>query len=158
MSFYPKDSNVQDRYLKVERLVIPIRVTHNASSASVVLASDESSILYMQSQGVNQITAQDSVSAAEFANQTTSDSSGQLNILVELNEVAKKVMKAELKGRQNGTAYTIILDQGSVVVDGSPSGVSTTGALMLYVSSSVNFSSTDLDACLDVSYVLADGR
>jgi hypothetical protein len=55
MSFESHDSPIMSRELKVQRLVIPFTVTASTTPALVVLRNDEPSILFLQSQGVNQI-------------------------------------------------------------------------------------------------------
>ena len=148
-TYYAKSSLAMDRQLKVQRLVIPLKVVHNATPASVSLQNDEPSVLFLQSQGVNQIDASD---AAQFANTSPSDASGQLNLLVNVGESVAKVMRCALRGRFSGTDYAAHLDTGST------QGVSSNGNIMLSVSTSVNFSTTDLDACLDVEYSVSDGN
>ena len=151
-AFYPKASLAMDRALKVQSLIIPLLVTHNASSSSVVLANDEPTVLFLQSAGVNQITAADPVAAAAFAQQNPSDSSGQLNCLVVVGENVAKVMKAKLRNRISGAEYALVQDGGSI------QGVAASGNMMLTVASTVNFTTTDLDACLEVDYVVIDGN
>lgn len=151
-AFYPKDSLAMDRALKVQRLVIPFTVTFSATAANVVLANDEPSVAYFQSQGVNQITAADSTAAGEFNDTTPTDSNGDLNILVKVGESVAKVMQCRIRNRVTGTEYAAHEDAGGT------QGVSTTGNIMLSVSTSVNFTTTSLDACLEVEYVVSDGN
>lgn len=151
-SFYPKDSLAMDRSLKVQSLCIPLSVTSSATPASVVLGNDEPSVLYLQSQGVDQITAADSVAAAQFNDTTPSDASGQLNCLILVGEQVAKVMQARLRNRVTGVEYPLVQDLGS------SNGVSTSGNIMLSVTTSVNFGTTSLNACLEVEYVVSDGN
>jgi hypothetical protein len=74
--FYSSKSLGMDRQNQVERLVIPFTVTHNATPGSVILNNDERDIMYLQTQGVNQIIAHDPLAASQFANQSLSDSGG----------------------------------------------------------------------------------
>lgn len=151
-AFYPKSSLAMDRSLKVQSLSIPLTVTSSATPASVVLGNDEPSVLFLQSQGVNQITAADSVAAAEYADTTPTDASGQLNVLIVVGESVQKVMCARLRNRITGAEYALVQDGGST------QGVSSSGNIMLSVASTVNFTSASLDACLDIEYVVADGN
>ena len=148
-TFYAKGSIAQDRQLKVQRLVIPFKVTHSATAANVVLSNDEPDLLFMQSNGVNQITAKSAADAALFNTQSPTDSSGQLNMLVVLGggESALKVMHAIIVSRTDGTLKTVYPDIG-----GTPAGIGSDGAIMLYAPTGVNFTTTDLDACLVVEY------
>lgn len=151
-TFYAKDAAAQDRQLKVQRLVIPFTVTSSATTSSVVLGNDESSVLFLQSQGVNQITAADSVAAAQYADTTPTDTAGDLNILVKVGETVAKVMQCRIRNRITGAEYAAHQDSGGT------QGVSTSGNIMLSVSTSVNFSTTSLDACLEVEYSVEDGN
>jgi len=152
--FYAKSSLAMDRQLKVQKLTIPFSVTASATPASVLLSNDEPSVLFLQSQGVNQITAADSIAAAAFANQSPSDSSGQLNILVVVGEKVAKVMQCVVKSRILGTSYSGHIDTGSV----SSTGVSISGNMMLSVSGVPSFASTSSDLCLEVEYSVVDGN
>lgn len=55
-NFNGKSPSVLNRQLSVQRVVIPFSVTANVVPASVILRNDEPTILYIQSQGVNQIS------------------------------------------------------------------------------------------------------
>lgn len=145
-TFYSKNSTVQDRQLKVQRLCIPFTVTASATSANVVLTSDETSIMFMQTTGNDQITAQDSAAEAAYAG-TLSDSSGNFRILLVLGEKALKICRAVITSRTDGTAKACYPDTG-----GSPAGVAASGNVMLYAPTGVNFTTTSLDACLVVEY------
>lgn len=149
VGFYPKDSLAADRALKVQKLSIPLKVTHNATPASVSLVNDEPSVLYLQSQGVDQITAADS--SASYADSPV-DSEGDLNVLIKVGESVAKVMEARLRNRITGTEYALVQDGNST------QGVSPNGNIMLSVATSVNFGTTDLDACLSVEYAVSDGN
>lgn len=152
MSFLAKGVQALDRQLKVQRLTIPFTVTFSATAANVVLANDEPSVLFLQSQGIDQITAADSVAAAAYADTTPTDSSGQLNILVKVGESVAKVMQARMRNRVTGVEYTVYQDTGGT------NGVSTTGNMMLYVATAVNFTTTSLNACLSIDYSVSDGN
>jgi hypothetical protein len=145
-AFYPKDSLAMDRSLKVQKLTIPFTVTFSATAANVVPACDEPSLCFFKTAGVDQITAQDT------ATYSTSpvDATGQFDILVKVGESVAKVQTAKIKGRFTGTDYAVHLDAGGT------QGVSPTGNIMLSVTTSVNFTTTSLDACLEVEYVVSE--
>jgi hypothetical protein len=56
-TFQPKDSEVSDRSLEVQRLSIPFKITHNAVASAKVLSSDEPSILMLNTLGISQVPA-----------------------------------------------------------------------------------------------------
>src|ERR1035437_4764734 len=53
--FQPKDQEVLTRAIKVQRLVIPFIINHNAVPASKGIGSDESSVLFLETQGDSQL-------------------------------------------------------------------------------------------------------
>lgn len=151
-TFVSQDAIVQSRQLKVQRLVIPFKVTANATSANIGLANDESSRLFLQTKSVdNGIATQDSAANAAYntLQASLSDTSGQMNVLVVLKEKALKVMQAMIISRTDGTTKACYPDAGST------NGASAAGNLMLYAPTGVNFTTTSLDACLIVEYVIS---
>ena len=145
MSFQAKNENVLGRQLKVQRLVIPFTLTASATPAAVVLATDEPSVMFLQSEGVNQITA---AASGDTATYTVSpvDASGELNIYIKiLSDVATKVCRAAMVSRTTGVAQPVKL--------GSATGISTNGAIMLTLDSAVNHATTSVDGCIEVEYV-----
>lgn len=150
-SYYPTDSQVDDRQLKVQRLVIPFTVTGSATSANVVLRTDEPSIMFLRSEGVDQITvASGALASGETATFTTApvDATGILNCLVKLNEVAVKVVEAYVWRRDTGAFQAVFL--------GDADGLSSLGKIMLAIDSNANFTSGNLDASLCVSYIISE--
>lgn len=53
--YQPKDVDVYNRQLKVQRLSIPFKITHNATPASKTLTNDDAQILSLQTQGLSQV-------------------------------------------------------------------------------------------------------
>ncbi len=149
-NFYAKDSLAMDRQLKVQKLTIPFTITASATPASVVITSDEPSILFFQTEGVNQITA--AKASSEVATYTTSpvDANGTVNIFVKVGEAVAKIMYANAYDRANGGSQPVKL--------GSASGLSSLSNMMLTLDSSQDFSSTNADYCLVVEYVVVDGN
>lgn len=151
MSFQPKSSLVHGRQLKVQRLVIPFTVTAHATPASVVLRNDEPSVLFLRSEGVDQITtasgALDSGETATFS-VSPNDANGIMNLLLKLEETVAKVCRANVTDRVNGGSQPCKL--------GDADGISSNGKIMLTLDSSVDHSTTNADYCLEVEYVVAD--
>lgn len=151
MSFQAKDEIVRSRQLKVQRLVIPFTVTSSATPASVVLRNDEPAVLFLRSEGVDQITtASGALDSGETATYSVSpnDANGIMNMLVKLNEVGLKVCRAQVVSRTTGVAQPVFL--------GDADGLTSAGKLMLTMDSTVNFATTSYDACLEVEYIVAE--
>lgn len=150
MSYQSKNVLVQGRQLKVQRLVIPLQITSNATPASVLLSNDEPAVLFLQSEGVNQITA--AKAAGETATYATSpvDANGTLNLFVKLqpDDVCLKVCRAGFVSRITGVSQPVFL--------GDADGISSAGNIMLTMDSTVNFATTNVDGCLEVEYVVAE--
>lgn len=153
MSYESKNSLVQGRQLKVQRLVIPFTVTANATPASVVLRSDEPGILFLRSEGVDQITtASGALASGETATYTNApvDANGILNLFVKIQpeDSCSKVMQARIVSRITGVDQPVFL--------GDADGKSSLGNIMLTLDSTVNFATTNFDACLEVEYIVAE--
>jgi hypothetical protein len=145
-NYYAKDDRVQNRQLEVQRLVIPFKITHNASASAVVLATDEPSLLFLKSAGVDQISA---VMDGSPAFSAPVDSAGTFNILVEIREQVVKVMQAQVVGRTQALLVNCTL--------ANTNGITAAGdKIVLNCTSGVNASSADTDACLVVEYVCAE--
>lgn len=150
MSYQSKNSLVRGRQLKVQRLVIPFSVTASATPSAVSLRSDEPSILFLKSEGVDQISAALAVSETATYSVSPNDANGILNLLVKIQseDSCAKVMRANVTDRVNGGSQPCKL--------GDADGISSAGNIMLTMDSSVDFTSTSLDACLEVEYVVAE--
>lgn len=152
MSYDSKNELVQARKLKVQKLSIPFALTANATPANVVLRNDEPAIMFLQSEGVDQITG--ALDANETATYATSpvDANGTLNVLVKVRESVLKVVSARMASRITGVAQPLFLGSASGITTGSGGGKS----IMLTLDSSVNHATTNVDACIEVEYVLAE--
>ncbi len=150
-TFYAKDSAAQDRQLKVQRLVIPFSVTASATASAVVLKNDESSVMFMKSEGVDYITAE-LASLGDSATYTVSpdDSDGKMNFLVVVGEQVAKICQANVIDRVNGGSQPCKL--------GDADGLSTLSNMMLTMDASIDFSTTNGDLCLIVEYCVDDGN
>lgn len=152
MSTYePKDSRVKARALEVQRLVIPLAITHNATPASKVLANDEPAVLFLKTQGLTQITiasgALDAGEATPTFDSAAADSTGTFNMLVRINEAVSKIMAAQVIDRATGAAYPCFINSTPLDANGTK--------LLLNCTTSVSLATTDLNACLMVEYVVS---
>lgn len=155
MPQYPaKDEVIQSRQLKVQRVAIPLLITGNATPASVVPRNDEPARLFLQTEGVDQITG--ALASGETATYTTSapdDSDGIFRCLLKINESVEKVVGAYCLNRVDGSFEPASLGSASGITTGSAGGKS----IMISVDSDVNFSApANLSACLVVEYVVAE--
>lgn len=153
MSFMSKNSLVQGRELKVQRLVIPFTVTASATPSAVILRCDEPNMLFLRSEGVNQITTgSGALATGETATYSVSpdDSDGILNLFVKIqpDDICAKVCQASAVSRTTGVQHPVKL--------GDADGISSTGNIMLTMDSTVNLSTTDFDGCLELEYVVAE--
>lgn len=125
MNYNAKQSLVQDRQLKVQRLVVPFQVIGNATPASVALSNDEPALVFLQSEGIDQITAAlASGETATFTDSTPTDASGQLNVLVKIGEPVIKIVSVGLGDL--GTGFTAL--SGVSAKLGSATGITTGSA------------------------------
>lgn len=155
-NYYPKKPNVMNRALEVQKLSIPLLITHSATSTAVVVANDEPSILFLNTQGITQISiAAGALGASEVAPSLASatDSTGVINLCLVIGEVLVKVMHAEVISRAlNGSP---IIKPCQILAFSTGAGVDgLVGAdIFLNCTTGVNFTTTDLDACLVIEYI-----
>lgn len=146
-NYNSKDPQVLGRQLKVQRLSIPFLITANATPASVAISCDEPSVLFLKTEGVDQIAAADDGSPSFTA---ANDANGIFNILVVLNESVAKVMNATVQSR---TVVNKIFGCSLA----NTTGLTAAGdKIVLNCDSDVNLATTDLNACLIVEYVIAE--
>lgn len=149
MSFYSKNSQAMDRENKVQRLVIPFSVTASATPASVILKNDEPSLMFLKSEGVDQITAElTSLGDSATYSVSPNDANGILNIFIQVSEPIEKIMQANVIDRVNGGSQPCKL--------GDSDGLSSLQNIMLTMDSTINLSTTNADLCLIVEYVVQE--
>jgi hypothetical protein len=148
-NYYAKQELVQNRQLKVQELAIPLTITGNATPASVVVASDEPSIMFLKTEGVNKITAalDSGETAPTFVSQV--DASGLFSVMLKIGEPIGKVLSAQLITRNGHTAGSAKL--------ANTSGISANGdKICLDCDTAADLSAASLDACLVVKYIIAE--
>ena len=154
MSFEAKDPQVQGRALKVQRLVVPVAITANATPASKILASDEPSLVFIKAEGINQITT--STGALETGETlptlaTATDATGVINVLVKINEPLAKVMSVKVTGRNS----TQLQKQGEILA--FTTGSTNSGkSVVCNITTGLNLASASMDAVLEVEYVISE--
>jgi hypothetical protein len=148
MSYEAKDSIVLDRQLKVQELAIPFTITGNATPASKSQVTDEPAVLFLQTQGVNDITeATGALDPGEtYPSVTTVDANGTFGALVKVSEQISKVVSAKFVSR----ASTEILACQIL-------GLSSSGdKFVIQVDSAVSLAAANIDATLEVMYIVAE--
>ena len=147
MSFQAKQSQVRDRQLKVQKLSIPLDITYHATPASKVVLVDEPGILFLQVEGIDRITE----AAGAVDDDTTlptmsaeSDANGIFYAAFKIGEVVSKVVSCKLVNR----ATTEIL--ACEILASADSGL----VAIVKVDSGINLSTTDMDATLELEYIV----
>jgi hypothetical protein len=154
MNFDAKNELTLGRQQKVQTLHIPFTIVGSATAASVSLTNDEPALLFLKTEGVDQIT--DALATSETATYTDSpsDANGVVNILVAVNESVTKVVGAQATSRVSG------VESFQAVQLGSSTGITTGDGggqkimLTLDTTQALNASNT-LNAYLTVHYVTA---
>lgn len=153
MSYSPKASAVAQRALKVQRLVIPLTVSANATPASKVVANDEPAVLFINAQGVTQITAAkgalDSGEATPTFDLALADATGDLNMLVKISEPVSKVLSARVVDRATGASYACYTNTSAAPLSANGD------KMLLNCHTNISLATTALNACLVVEYVVA---
>lgn len=153
MSYLPKESQVQKRALKVQSLVIPFQIVGSATPASVVLSNDEPSVLFMNSEGVTQISvaggALDSGEAVPSFSLAKSDAGGDVNCLVKVGEQIEKICQAQVIIRSSGAAVASYADATPISANGDK--------LLLNIENLPAFNSAvTVSGCLKVDYIVQE--
>jgi len=147
-NYNAKQDLVLNRQLKVQELAIPLSITGNATPASVVPTSDERGMVFLETEGVDQITAAlNGDTAPTFVAQD--DSNGLFSVMIVVGEQIQKVLSAQLV-RRNAHAS----DSAKLA---NTTGITALGdKIVLDCDTAVNLSSASLDACLIVRYIAAE--
>ena len=154
MAYSPKDSNVAKSNLQVQTLRLPFTIAGSATSANVVVTPYDTTVLFINTAGVTQIStstgALDSGEASPSMG-TISDAGGQFGALVKVNETINKIVGAELLqlGGSSQAPGTITL--------ANTTGLTANGnKIVLNVNSGFAYNSaTTLTGCLVVHYIAA---
>ncbi len=159
--YYPKSSQVMERAIEVQRLVIPFSITADATPADKVLATDEASVLFLQTEGATQISttsgALDPGESVPPFDLTAADASGDFNLLVNVapgevpgsnGDRPVKIMQARISNRATGDVYPCYRNVSNPDIDVNGT------KMLLNCESGLDFSSDDLDACLEIEYTV----
>lgn len=147
MAYPAQKSEVLARQLKVQKLSIPLAITAHATPASKTVLVDEPSILFLQVEGIDRITED----AGAVADDTTlptmsaeSDSSGIFYAAFNIGETVSKVVSCKLVSRT--TAQIVACE----ILASADSGL----VVIVKVDSTTDLSSTNLDAVLELEYIV----
>ncbi len=154
---YPRDDRAFQRAVEVQRLVIPFLITHNATPANKVLATDEPTILFLGTENLSKITvaagALDAGESVPTFDLVADDSDGKINLFVTLRDQKDsvvKIMQAQVIDRLTGAAYPCYPNVSAAAIVGS-----NLNQMCLNCDATVDLSSADLNACLIVEYITA---
>jgi hypothetical protein len=155
MPFYPKDSVVCTKYNQVTRLCLGFQIVGNATPASVAITKDDPSILFLKTEGVDQITGALASTETAPTYVAASDVNGKVSALVDINEPVEKVVAAYLVNRKaNDVCYANVTATPSTGLVVDSAGTSTKICLDLKSGTALNTGNT-LNACLVVEYIPA---
>lgn len=152
--YQAKDSTVLERQLEVQELRIPFKVTHSATPASKVIVIDEPTILSMNFQSLTGISSANGSypsgnTPPSLASAT--DSTGAFSVCLNLNlDTVVKVQTLTCVSR-DGSAVT---GQGTILANSTGTGAGQ--QIFGNFAVGVNFSSTDLDACIVAAYIVQE--
>ncbi len=151
--YQAKNEIVHSRQLKVQQLVIPFAITASATASAVVLRNDEPAVLFLRSEGVDYITTgAGALVSGETATYSVAanDANGILNLFIKIapDDEAVKVLGALMVSRATGVSQPVKL--------GDADGISSEGNIMLTLDSAIDHTTTNVDACLIVYYVVAE--
>jgi hypothetical protein len=155
-NYQAKNELTLSRQLKVQELAIPLFVTANATPASKTVANDEPAMLFINTEGISQITLANGavdtaaeLSAITFA--TATDATGVYSMLVRIGEQVSKVVSAQVIRRDGNEVISCTFPTGATT------GISSLGdKIVLNADSAVNFATTNYDASLVIRYVAAE--
>lgn len=150
MSYDAKNELVRARQLKVQKLSLPFRIVGNATPASVAITKDDPSLLFVKTQGVDQITAALDTADGSPSLTAANDANGIFNLMVKVGESLGKIVKAQVTSRTDGVSHPCFIDDTD--------GISAAGdKILLTCDSTVALNAANtLDACLEVQYVVSE--
>lgn len=162
-SFQAKDEIVLGRQLKVQRLVLPFSIVGSATSTSVQHSADEPAVLFLRTQGVDNITtASGALSSADTApsfGDAPVDANGVFNALVKVGETVSKVCSVRLSRRgatiAAAAAQVASLGTATGIVQLSAGGNSTKIAISCDCDVDLSGANT-ADLCLEVEYIVSE--
>lgn len=139
---------VLGRQLKVQKLSIPFTITHHATPASKTILVDEPAILFLQVEGIDQITVNNGAIADAATLPTMSsesDASGIFYAALNIGETVAKVVSAKMVSRASAeiVACTVLASADSGLVP------------IVKVDCATDLSTTDLDAVLELEYIVS---
>lgn len=155
MSYDAKQESVQKVQLKAQRLVLKFQIVGNATPASKTQSSDDPSVLFLRSEGIDGITeASGALDSGESVSYTdaAADATGIINVLVKIGEPLKKVLRASCS-RQSTTLSEA--DDLFIVSLGDSDGLSPNGdKILLTIDSDSAYTSGTHNLCLELEYLV----
>ena len=155
-SYYAKNPLQMGNQLRHQSLTLPFKIGSNATPASVSISMDDPSILFLKTQGVDQITP--ALSSGETAPTyiAPNDGTGVFNVLVRISEVLVRVDSALLISRTTGEVVALSLPSAPSNGITAGTGVTSGQDIALNCSSAGNFATTNYDGCIVINYVVQE--
>jgi len=154
ISYQADNEQILGIQLKVQSLRLPFSISGNASSASVAVGRDDPSIIFIKTQGVDQIAAALDAGDTAPTYAAANDAAGMFSILVKLyGEQIRKVVSAKIVCMDAGAPEIFACSLPSAPSSGIVQG----GALdkmAFNADSSASFTSGSHNYSLEVSYVV----
>lgn len=150
MAYNAKDEKVLNRQLKVQRLVIPFTIVGHATASAVSISRDEPALLFVKTEGVDQITAALASGDGTPSFTAANDANGIFNLMVKIGESVEKVCSARVVGRTSAKDFICTLaDTDGITAVGDKIVLDCDGDVALNASNTLN-------ACLVVEYIVAE--
>lgn len=153
MAYQSKDSVVLGRQLKTQKVSIPLTITGHATPASVVITRAEPTLLYVLTEGVDQVTAALATDETATYAVAADDSDGIFNLLLDVKETVRTVISVRLADMVTGVNHPVKLGSATGITTGDGS----TGKIMITCDSATNLAtSAVVTATLEVEYILSE--
>lgn len=142
MSFFAKNSVVEDTRERTHRMCVPFTIVHNATPASKTSSSDMAGVLYLSTEGLTAAaTAVDS--GTTFTTET--DSTGVFGCLLANMGTIDRLYDVQFVHLSSGTATV-------TRVGSSSTGLTASNNIAVSIDWSGNLATTDLTGTLIVDY------
>lgn len=153
--FYPKNENVRRRTDQVTRLNLGFKIVGSATAANVAITIDDPTMLYLKTEGVDQITAALASTETGPTYASATDSTGVTNALVDIGEPLSKVVAAYLVSRTaNLVSYANVTATPATGLVVNSAATSSKICLDLKLGVAINAANT-CNSCLVVEYIPA---
>ena len=153
MSYRSKQPTVLGRQLKVQKLSIPFTIVGSATAANVTISCDEPAVMFIKTEGNDQITAALASGETITYVSTPTDSTGIFTVLIKTGETVSKLVSARCKRYHS----TVASSTEQLVGPGDADGLTSAGNIALNVDSDIALNAANTLACtMEVEYVVSE--